>query len=276
MKKNRIISKIFTYTLLVIMLIFALFPVYWMLVTSIKPMGEIYTINPSLWPKQITFSGYKYLFEKTKILEWTFNSSLVSIVTALITMLFSIPAAYGLARFNFKGRNLIGNSILVTYLLPQTIIFIPIYIIINRIGLSDSLWGVLLIYPSTTIPYATWVLTSYFNTISRDFDEAALIDGCSRLQVMQYVTIPLAAPGIVSTLILSFTLCWSEYLYALVILNGVNQTLPLGLSGLLVGDIPRWNTIMGGAIIATIPIIILYTLASKYIVSGLTLGGVKG
>ena len=134
----------------------------------------------------------------------------------------------------------------------------------------------LLVYPTITIPYATWVLTSYFNSIPKDFEEAALIDGCSRLGALRYVVLPLAAPGVVATFIFCFTLCWSEYLYALVMLSKSATTVPVGLSGLLIGDVPRWNQIMAGAIITSIPVVVLYTVVSKYIVSGLLLGGVKG
>ncbi|MBG0785002.1 MAG: carbohydrate ABC transporter permease [Anaerolineaceae bacterium] len=268
--------KIFNYILLMIMLLIALFPIYWMIITSVKPMDEIYSLYPTFWPKKFTLSGYSYLFQKTNFLSWLMNSSIVSIISSLITILFSIPAAYGLSRFRFKGSRTIGNLILVAYLLPQTLIFIPVYVMVNKIGLSSSIFGLLLIYPSTTIPYATWMLTSYFSSIERDFDDAALIDGCSRLQLLTHILIPLTAPGIVSTFIFSFTICWGEYLFALVILGGSTKTLPLGLSTMLFGDVARWNTIMGGAIIATIPVIIIYLLASKYIVSGLSLGGVKG
>jgi multiple sugar transport system permease protein len=274
--RRKIIPKFISYSLLIGMLIIALFPVYWMLITSVKPMGDIYSLKQTFWPKNITWSGYSYLFKNTEYVSWLLNSFVVSIISALVTILFSVPAAYGLVRFAFKGRDIIGNSILIAYLLPQTLIFIPIYIMVTRIGLTQSIWGLLLIYPSTTIPYAVWMLTSYFQSIEKDFDDAALIDGCSNFQVMYLIIAPLSAPGIVSTLIFSFTLCWSEYLYALVILSGNTKTLPLGLSTMLFGDVARWNTIMGGAIIATIPIIIIYVLASKYIVSGLALGGVKG
>lgn len=273
---RKFLPKLISYTLLGVMLIISLFPIYWMAITSIKSLGEIYKLNPTFWPEDINLSGYIYLFNKSDYLSWLLNSSVVSIVSSLVTMLFCIPAAYGLVRFNFRGRGLIGNSILIAYLLPPTLIFIPIYIMVTRIGLTQSIWGLLLIYPSTTIPYATWILTSYFKSIPSEFDDAARIDGCSRLQVLIKVIIPLASPGIVSTFILSYTLCWSEYLYALVILSGRTKTLPLGISSMLFGDVARWNTIMGGAIIATIPILIIYTIASKYIVSGLSLGGLKG
>jgi multiple sugar transport system permease protein len=166
--------------------------------------------------------------------------------------------------------------ILVAYLMPPALLFIPLYIFVTRLGLAGSTAGLLVVYPTITIPYATWVLTSYFRSIPIDMEEAAQIDGCSRLGALWHVTLPLSAPGIVSTFIFAFTLCWSEYLYALVILSGEAQTIPLGLSSLIVADVPRWNEIMAGAMITSIPVTIMYIAASRYIVSGLTLGGSKG
>lgn len=276
MGKKVSLTQLVSYSILIILLLIALFPIYWMLVTAFKPLGDIYELNPTFWPKNFSWSGFQYLFNNTEFVIWLINSTLISLLSALITGLFSIPAAYGLARLNFKGRNLLGNIILFSYLLPQTLLFIPVYIMITNFGLSRSIWGLLLIYPSTTIPYATWMLTSYFKSINSEFDDAALVDGCSRMQVLIKVIVPLSAPGIVSTIILSYTLCWGEYLFALVILSGNTKTLPLGLSGMLFGDVARWNTIMGGAIIATIPVLMLYIFASRYIVSGLSLGGLKG
>jgi multiple sugar transport system permease protein len=276
MFKRKVIPKIIAYIILAIMLFIALFPVYWMLITSFKPMGDIYEINPTLWPHRFSLSGYEYLFKRTNFVSWLTNSLLISSISTFVTSIFSVPAAYSLSRLKYRGRNFFGKAILFAYLLPPTLIFIPIYILVTKIGLAQSIFGILLIYPSTTIPYATWVLTSYFKSINPEFDDAALVVGCTRFQVLAKVIIPLAAPGIVSTIILSFTLCWSEYLFALVILSGSSKTLPLGLSGMLLGDVARWNTIMGGAIIASLPILIIYTLASKYIVTGLSLGGLKG
>lgn len=276
MKSRRRLMRVLAYVLLAIMLVIALFPIYWILVTSLKPTAEIYRLVPTFWPEQITTAGYTNLLTRTKFLSWLRNSAAVSLVVALISLALSIFAAYGLARFRFRGRRTVGFMILVAYLMPPALLFIPLYIIVTRLGLAGSIVGLLLVYPTITIPYATWVLTSYFRSISIDMEEAALIDGCSRLGALRRVTLPLAAPGIVSTFIFAFTLCWSEYLYALVILSSATQTVPLGLSSLIVADVPRWNEIMAGAIITSVPVTIMYIAASRYIVSGLTLGGSKG
>ncbi len=276
MKTQRILLGTLTYGALAVMLACALFPIYWILVTSLKATSEIYRLVPTFWPETITTDGYVNLFTRTDFLAWLRNSAVVALIVAFISLVFSVLAAYALARFRFRGRRTVAFLILVAYLMPPALLFIPLYILVTRIGLSGSIAGLMLVYPTITIPYATWVLTSYFRSISIDMEEAALIDGSSRLGALRHVTLPLAAPGVVSTFIFAFTLCWSEYLYALVILSGSQQTMPLGLSSLIVADVPRWNEIMAGAIIASVPVTLMYIIASRYIVSGLTLGGSKG
>ncbi len=276
MKARHRVSQFVTYALLAIMLVIALFPIYWIFITSIKPSAQIYALVPSLWPTNPTGIGYTNLFEKTEFVAWVFNSAIVAIIVSASSIFLSSLAAYALARFQFAGREFIGMLILVAYLLPPALLFIPLYILVTRLGLAQSIVGLVFVYPTITVPYATWVLTSYFRSLSVDFEEAAMIDGCSRLGALRHVTLPLAGPGVVATFIFAFTLCWSEYLYALVILSGQTQTIPIGLAGLIVADVPKWNEIMAGAMITSIPVVILYTVASRYIVSGLTLGGVKG
>lgn len=276
MKKEKLFWRSVSYIALAIMLVIALFPVYWIFITSLKTNAEIYSLIPSLWPKEPTTAGYTDLIDKTDFLRWLRNSAIVSVIVAGVSVSFSAIAAYGLARFQFRGSKAIGSLILVAYLLPPALLFIPIYIVITRLDIAGSILGLILVYPTITTPYATWVLTTYFRGLPPDFEEAAMIDGCSRLQALRYVILPLASPGVIATLIFAFTLCWSEYLYALVIADSSSTTVPVGLSGLIIADIFRWNQIMAGAIITSVPVVILYTLASKYIVTGLTLGGTKG
>jgi multiple sugar transport system permease protein len=276
MRREKLFWRGVTYIMLAIMLVVALFPVYWIFITSLKTNAEIYSLIPSMLPKNPTIDGYKALIEKTDFLLWLRNSAVVSVVVATVSVSVSAVAAYGMARFHFRGSKLIGSTILVSYLLPPAMLFIPIYIVITRLGIAGSILGLILIYPTITTPYATWVLTTYFRGLPPDFEEAAMIDGCSRLQALRYVILPLASPGVIATLVFAFTLCWSEYLYALVISDSSSTTVPVGLSGLIIGDIFRWNEIMAGAVITSVPVILLYTVASNYIVTGLTLGGTKG
>ena len=276
MRTEKLFWKAVTYILLAIMLVVALFPVYWIFVTSLKNNAEIYSLVPSMWPKEPTTQGYTDLIEKTDFLLWLRNSTIVSLTVSIVSVSVSAVAAYGLARFRFRGGQMVGSLILVAYLLPPTLLFIPLYVLLTNIGLTGTILSLILVYPTITTPYATWVLTTYFRGLPPDFEEAAMIDGCSRLQALWYVTLPIASPGVIATFIFAFTLCWSEFLYALVIADSASTTISVGLSGLIIADIFRWNEIMAGAIITSVPVVILYSLASRYIVSGLTLGGTKG
>ena len=205
------------------------------------------------------------------------NSLFVSLIVSFGSIAISMPAAYAIARIKFSGRKKISKGILISYLMPRTVLFIPLYLLVTKIGLSNSLWGLVLVYPTITIPYATWMMISYFQSIPYDIEEAAIIDGCSRVQAMWKVCFPLAKPGIVSTLIFSYTLCWSEYLYALVIINDSDyKTIPLALADMVVGDVYAWGPLMGGSLIASIPVVIIYLISNRNLVGGLTAGGVKG
>jgi multiple sugar transport system permease protein len=274
--KRRTASNIVIYCLLVALLVIVLFPIYWMFVTSTKEPNELYAQFPRLWPKKITLQSYSKLLFETYFPINIRNSLFVSIVVVLFSTFMSLLAAYSLARMRFRFKKPISRSILYTYMMPRTIMFIPFYLLVSRLGLTNSLFGLILVYPTFTIPYATWMLTSYFKTIPIEIEEASMIDGCSRLTTMRKIFFPLASPGIISTMIFSFTLCWSEYLYALVFISdSTNKTITVGLADLIFEDIAEWGQLMGGAVIAAVPVILLYMLASSGVMSGLTEGGVK-
>jgi multiple sugar transport system permease protein len=276
MEKNSITKQIVVYATLAILLIFALFPLYWMFNTSFKSNGEIYNMTPTFWPQNFTWSGYeKLLFEKNFLVNVK-NSLLVSIVVAFASIIVSMLAAYAISKLQFTGRNLISRGILYAYLMPRAVLFIPLYMLVSAIGLNNSIWGLMIIYPTITIPYATWMLISYFRSIPVEIEEAAMIDGCTRARTMWNIIFPLSAPGIAATFIFAFTLCWSEYLYALVVVTkSADKPITLGLSDMIVGDVFAWGPLMGGSILASIPVIIMYLFTSKYMVSGMTVGGVK-
>lgn len=270
------LGSIATYVVLGMLLVFALFPLYWMLVTSLKSNDEIYQLVPTLWPHRPTLKSFATLFLKTKFLINVKNSFLVAGSVSAFSIVLSVLAAYAISRLRFKGRTAVSRSILYAYLMPRSVLFIPLYIFLVSIGLNNSIIGLIVIYPTITIPYATWILISYFNSIPAELEQAAAIDGCSRIGCLARIVIPLSLPGIVSTLIFMFTLCWCEYLYALVVITkGVQKTLTLGLADLMVDDVFAWGPLMGGSIIASIPVVLLYMVASRYLVTGMTLGGVK-
>lgn len=277
MNPKKLIRRILIYTIIAIFIICALFPIYWMLITSLKSTTEIYNREPTFWPRRIVLDGYENLFSERGYLNNIKNSLLVSITVTAVSVFASMLAAYAIAKLRFRGRKQMSLSILYAYLLPTSVLFIPVYILITRANLKDTLLGLIVVYPTFTIPYATWMLISYFRSIPVDVEEAAIIDGCNRMKVMFSISFPLSMPGIVSTAIFSFNLCWGEYLYALVIISKKTaRTVTLALADMIVGDTYSWGPMMAGAIIATIPVLVLYYLASGQIVSGMTAGSVKG
>lgn len=274
---NRITSAVFVYLLLGLMLLFALFPVYWMLVTSIKTDADIYTRVPQFWPRNPTISAYKALIRETDFLKWLRNSLVVSTVVTCLTLFAASLAGYAIARLRFKGHGVVSRGILLAYLMPSSLMFIPLYLLVSWFGVTDSIGGLMLVYPTITLPYATWVLSAHFRGIPKELEDAARVDGCSRVQTLMSIILPLSAPGLVSTGIFSFTLCWSEFLYALIIVTREgNKTITVGLSGMALADVYVWGQLMAGAVIASIPVVLLYTFASRYLVKGLTFGAVKG
>lgn len=269
-------SKILSRVFIVLCLIVALFPIYWMLCTSLKSDGEIYQKIPTMIPKRFTVEAYSYLLTKTNFLNAIKNSLLVATVVSLLSIAVAYPTAYTLARTKFRGRRVLSKAVLFTYMLPTSVLYIPLYILVARLGLTNTLWGLVLIYPTFTLPYVAWILIPHVQSIPVALEEAAMMDGCSHFIIMYRIIFPLALPGIISTTIFAFAMCWGEYLYALVNLTSATvQTFPLVISSLIYGDMPPWNQLMAGAIMACIPIIIIYMLASSSLVGGATAGGVK-
>lgn len=274
--KSKLRRKIFHRIFIGICLFVALAPIYWMLNTSLKSEAEIYLKVPTLFPKHITLESYKYLLTGTNFMNGIKNSLIIAVFVSLFSIFVAYPAAYVLARMVFKGKRFFSKAVLFTYLLPTSVLYIPLYIFVSKLGLSNTIWGVMLIYPTFTLPYVAWILIPHIASISAALEEAAYIDGCSKYQTMYRIIFPLALPGIISTTIFAFAMCWGEYLYALVnLVSSDVQTFPLILSGLIFGDMPPWNQLMAGAIMASIPILVIYLLASSSLVGGATAGGVK-
>lgn len=263
--------------IIAIFLLGTMFPIYWMLVTSFKSFQEVYSLIPTLIPEQLRWSNYSELFTMYTFGPAMINSIVVSSVVAVGTIVISLYCAYAVSRMQFIGKTLMPQLFLMAYLIPRTILFIPIYLLLARMGILNSIWGLMLVYPTITIPYATWVLISYFQGTPREMEEAAEVDGATRRQIIWLVIFPIAKPSLVSTLIFSFTLCWSEYIYALVLINDkFERTITVALSSMLVADIIPWGSLSAGAVICALPIMIVYIFASKHIVTGLTMGSVKG
>jgi multiple sugar transport system permease protein len=260
-------------------LIVTLFPFFWMFITSIKPNAELYNVrmNP-LYVLHPTLEHFRYLLRETIFLTWAYNTLYVSILSTAISLITGIMAGYALSRLRFRGAGGIAVGIFVTYLVPPTLLFIPLADVVRTFGLLDSPWSLILTYPTFLIPFCTWLLMGYFKTIPRELEECAMIDGATRLQAMVKIVLPLALPGILSAGIFAFTLSWNEFIYALVFLSSTEiKTIPVGVvSELIRGDVFFWGPLMAGALLGSVPVAIIYSFFVEYYVAGLTAGAVKG
>ena len=232
-------------------------------------VGVIGVTNPSL-------THYRYLFT-TPFWRWMRVSLITGLMVVLITLIFSVPAAYGLARLNFAGNRGIGIAIFLTYLIPSTILFIPFSQFVGALKLDNSIWSLILSYPTFTIPFCTWLLMGFFRSVPKEIEERALLDGATRLQMLRLVVIPVVLPGILTAAIFAFTLSFQEYVYALTFISStVNRTIPVGISVEMVrGDVYFWGPLMASAILGSIPVVIVYALSLDYFISGMTTGAVK-
>jgi len=260
-------------------LIVTLFPFFWMFITSIKPNAELYNVrmNP-LYVLHPTLEHFRYLMRETIFLTWAYNTLYVSILSTAISLITGIMAGYALSRLRFRGAGGMAVGIFITYLVPPTLLFIPLADVVRTFGLLDSPWSLILTYPTFLIPFSTWLLMGYFKTIPRELEECAMIDGATRLQAMIKIILPLALPGILSAGIFAFTLSWNEFIYALVFLSSTElKTIPVGVvSELIRGDVFFWGPLMAGALLGSVPVAIIYSFFVEYYVAGLTAGAVKG
>jgi multiple sugar transport system permease protein len=263
-------------------LIFLLFPFYWMIITTFRPDNELYIPwrNPRykpLWTWNPTLAHLKYLQNETTFWLWMWNTTFIAVVSTAISLVCGVFAGYALSRLNFKGAALLGTGIFVTYLVPQTLLFIPLAEIIRAYNIGDTPWSLILTYPTFLIPFVTWLMMGYFKSVPKELEECARIDGASRWKAMLYIIIPVAIPGILSAMIFAFTLSWNEFIYALVFLSSPEQkTVPVGvISELVRGDVFFWGPLMAGALLGSIPVAIAYSFFVEQYVSGMT-GSVKG
>jgi len=275
--QNRLISTI-SYIALAIILVVWLFPVFWMIMTTFKPNPEITRNEAPLAILEPTFDNITFLFQETEFVGWIVNSLVVSVTTTIFSVCVGTLAAYALTRFALKGGKTMGMGIFVTYLLPQTLLFIPMAYVIQQLGLYDNLLALIIVYPTMMVPFCTWLMMGYFSQIPRDMEESARVDGATKWQAFYIVTLPLAIPGIISAAIFTFTLSWSEYLYSLVLIpSSASQTIPVGVpNALSSGDVFIWGSLMAAALIGSLPVVLVYAFFMNYFVSGMMAGAVKG
>jgi len=265
------------YAVLTTLALLVLFPFYWMTITSFKGEEQMRSLVSMFWPRPLVTENYQQLLAKTDFAAWYGNSVFVAVTSTLVATGVGTIGAYALARLRFLGRGFMASATLITYLVPPSILFIPLYAQMRNLGLANSLAGLIAAYPSFTVPFVTWLLMGYFESIPEELEEAAMIDGATRFGAFYRVVLPLSAPGVLAAGLYAFTQAWNEFLYALVfITDGRLRTLPVGLASFITGDVYGWGYLMSGAVLTTLPVIAAYIYLQKYMVEGLTAGSVKG
>jgi multiple sugar transport system permease protein len=267
------------YALLSVLVIFAAFPFYWMLITTFKTEGDLYNLKsiPYWFNAEPTLGHLRYLFEQTLFVQWLINSLIIGVCVVAITLVVSLPAGYSLARLAGRNSETLGIGIFVTYLVPPTMLFLPLSRVVSMLGLQDSLWSLVVVYPTFTIPFCTWLLMGFFKSVPREIEEAAIVDGCTLVGAFFKTVLPVSVPAILTVVIFSFTLAMQEFVYALTFISSSDQKpVTLGVvTDLVRGDVFYWGELMGAALITSIPVAILYNMFLDRFIAGITGGAVK-
>jgi multiple sugar transport system permease protein len=276
LRRSKLLSMIGSYLILLIVIVLVVFPVYWMVVTSLKMPKEIYRL-PSLWPHVFTSQNYHDLIVKKHFLTNIKNSLIVASLVTIISLFVSSFAAYSIVRFKYRFKGVIGRLILFAYLTPTSLLFIPLSIVIARLHLGNSLYGLIIVYLTFSLPLSTWLLQGYFRAVPRELEEQAMVVGSTRMGALFRILLPLSAPGLAAVSIFTFTGAWNELLLALIFITSSSKyTVPLGINYLITSDVLPWGTLMAGAVLSSLPVIILYFLAQRFMIGGALSGSVKG
>lgn len=276
MRRSALLWRLATYGILVVVVFLILFPIYWMVITSLKLPREIYRV-PALWPQIFTLVHYHVLIENKGFLVNIRNSLLVASTVTAIALVIASLAAYSMVRFRYRFKGLFGRLILFAYLTPTTLLFIPLSILIAQLRLGNSLYGLILVYLTFSLPLATWLLQGYFRSVPHELEEQGMIDGLTRMGALFRIMLPLSLPGLAAVAIFTFTGAWNELLLALVLTTSESiRTAPLGLLYLIAGDTLPWGPLMAGAVLSSVPLMILFFVAQRFMVQGITAGSVKG
>jgi multiple sugar transport system permease protein len=252
-------------------------PFYWMVATSLKKDKEIYGFEATLIPRQPTLGNYVRLFTTTPFMKYVRNSTIIAVGTTVFSLVFGCLGAYALARLRFPGRGLIARGLVVTYLVPPSLLFIPLFAVMSTLALIDTHQGLVLAYLGFSVPFATWLLMGYFRSVPVELEEAALVDGCTRFGSLVRVILPMSLPALAVVAFFAFTQSWNEFLYANVFVNSVEvRTITTGLTLFVVEDVFFWGPMMGASFLSALPPLLLYLVFQRWVVKGLTLGGVKG
>jgi len=274
-----LLSKLVRASVLAVFTVLLAFPFYWMVITSFKQNVDLYTMenNPFLFNAKPTLAHLKFLFSETRFVRWLGNTAFVGIVVVAITLVLAVPAAYALARLAGRWGERLGIAIFLTYLVPPTLLFIPLSRVIAFLGLQDSLWALILAYPTFTVPFSIWLLMGFFKSIPRELEDAAMVDGLTRFGAFLKLMIPISTSGILTVVIFAFTLVTQEFVYALTFISSEsNQMIGTGIPIFLVrGDVYYWGALMAACLIASLPVAFLYNLFLDRFIAGFTVGAVK-
>ena len=276
-RRPTLAQRLVLFGILVVLMLLATFPFYWMLLTSLKTGRAVFDTTQVLLARNLTLQNYVDLFRTTAILRWVWITAALAAASTVVALVIGILAAYSITDFRYRGRKFISFAVFLSYVIPQAMLFIPLFLLLNAMHLVNTFLGLVLAYQTFCVPFCTWLLLGYFRTLPKELKDAALIDGCTPLGVLWRIILPLAAPGVATAAIFSFTQCWNEFLFAASLAqSGHMKTLSLGISGFLVSDIFIWGQMMAAAIIATVPMLLLFIFLQRFVVQGLTMGSVKG
>ena len=275
-KRSRIMRTTATYGILMIALLWTIFPIYWMIKSSLTVNEEMYVARPPLFSNVITFDHYIDLIYNTSFMHNVWNSFVIAAITTIICLAIGILGSYAMTRLKDPGRSLFRNSIIISYLMPTAVLFVPMYVFVSSLGFYDNKYALLIIYPTFVVPYCCYMLISYFKAIPYALEEAALIDGCNRLQTLWYIIMPIALPGIAVVATFAFTMAWNEYLYAMIMTtSNVQKTATVAISGFKYADSAIWGRIMSASVVCSLPVTLLYIVAQSMLISGKYEGSVK-
>jgi multiple sugar transport system permease protein len=253
------------------------FPFYWIIVTAFKTEAQITLRQNILWPAPWSLEQFRKLFFEQPFFTWARNTIIVTLFSTTLSVALSALGAYALARLRFRGANVLNAVLLVTYLIPGALMFIPLYQILTNLGLINSLAGLIAVYPTFMMPFSTWLLLGYYRSIPEDLEHAAMVDGATRLQAFLRVTLPLTKPALLAVALFAFTSAWKEFLYAFVFIRSDNlKTLTVGMATTIYGDIYPWGLLMASALVISVPVVVIYMSAQRFMVAGLTAGAIKG
>jgi len=280
LQRSRRWALILSYIFLVIFAVFFLIPPYYMIITSLKSNAEVAHLssNPWLLSQGFTFEHFRTLVKETDFLIYFKNTAIVTVCVVVITMVVSVFAAFSLGRMKFWGSGILATGIFLTYLVPDSLLFIPLFQLVRGLGLLNSYWAMVLVYPTLTVPFCTWIMIGYFSSIPKELDEAAMIDGANHMQMLTRIFIPVALPGIIAATIFAFTVSWAAFVYPMAFLYSSDQlVLTVGtVTSLIRADVYQWGMLMAGALLAAAPPLIIYAFLMDYYIAGLTAGATKG